>query len=540
MMNNKTNPNEGKVILGPEVWQRVFNGQFYKHTRTLLKQVFKRDFGFNDWDAMGITIAEYDRIRGSSELPVWLPFCKLILETSEGHQRCNKCLEQIVSRMKSNHQIDISTCHAGLSDICAPLIYRDKYCGYYTMVGGVISHDPNEAEWGAIAERVKDTGVNLEALKKAYFEITPISEEFLKIMLPLMGVIVEEVIKAAVEVEEDKKRISELESALAEKYNFDKIIGKSRAMQEIFSLLRRIIQTDSPVLIEGETGTGKELIASTIHYNGPRKDKSFMAINCGGMTETLLESELFGHIKGSFTGAIRDKKGLFEVTDKGTLFLDEIGDMSPALQVKLLRVLQEGIFLPVGATEPRKADCRIISATNKNLKELVNQGKIREDLYYRINVIKVTLPPLRDRKDDIPLLINHFLKTSPAATEKKIQGIRPEAMKILLNYPWPGNIRELQNVLGRAISLTSAKYITIDDLPEEVIKKMDQIPQVSLTKSLEDGTKEFQKKYLSQLLSETQGDIDKAYRLVGTSRATFYNLLKKYHLKPGDFRLSRS
>jgi transcriptional regulator with PAS, ATPase and Fis domain len=436
--------------------------------------------------------------------------------------------------MKVSHQIDISTCHAGLSEICAPLIYRDKYCGYFGMVGGFISHDPNEAEWGTIAERVKDTGVDLEELKKAYFEITPISEELLKIMLPLMGVIVEEVIKAAVEVEEDKKRISELESALAEKYNFAKIIGKSRAMQEIFSLLRRIIQTDSPILIEGETGTGKELIASTIHYNGHRKDKSFMAINCGGMTETLLESELFGHIKGSFTGAIRDKKGLFEVTDKGTLFLDEIGEMSPALQVKLLRVLQEGIFLPVGATEPRKADCRIISATNKNLKELVNQGKIREDLYYRINVIKVTLPPLRDRKDDIPLLIDHFLKTLPDAAEKKIRGIRPEAMKMLLNYPWPGNIRELQNVLQRAISLAGSRYITTEELPEDICKR--SVTLIDFTKPYEHATKQFQLQYLSKLLSETSGNVTQAAHRAGLNRTAFQYHLKIHQLNPRDFK----
>jgi len=525
-----------KIRLGPEVWQRVFNWRVFQQTVSLLRQIFKRTFAFADFEAMGITNEEYKRIRGPlKEPPIPFPFCEFIYGTEEGKRRCVLEDKQSSTRASSIGKPDIWICHAGLTDLSVPIIFRGTYCGCMTTYGGLLLDEPNETHWQEIAERVKDTGVDLERLKKAYFEITPISKELLEVMFNLMSVIVEEIIKAAVETEEDKKRISELESALTEKYNFDKIIGKSRAMQEIFSLIRRIIQTDSPVLIEGETGTGKELVASTIHYNGPRKENPFMAINCGGMTETLLESELFGHIKGSFTGAIRDKKGLFEVTDKGTLFLDEIGEMSPSLQVKLLRVLQEGIFLPVGATEPRKADVRIISATNKNLKELVNQGKIREDLYYRINVIKVALPSLRDRKDDIPLLIDHFLKTFPAAAEKKIKGIRPEAMKMLLNYPWPGNIRELQNVLGRAISLTSAKYITPADLPNEITQER-LFPVPNIYKPYEDIKKAIEKEYFSKLLTETKGNIAKAAQLAQVNRDTLYEFLKKHNLQPRNFR----
>jgi transcriptional regulator with PAS, ATPase and Fis domain len=544
-----------KGRLGPEVWQRVFNWRIYQQTVSLLKQIFKRSFGFGNFEAMGMTGEEFARVRGPLKEPmIPFPFCNFILGTEEGKRRCDLEGKQSWARISSTGKTDIWTCHAGLTDLTVPIIFNGTYCGCMIMFGGLLLDEPNETHWQEIVGRVKDTGVDLERLKKTYFEITPISKELLEVMLKLMSVLVEEIIKAAVETDEDKKRISELESALAEKYNFDKIIGKSRAMQEIFSLLRRIIQTDSPVLIEGETGTGKELVASTIHYNGPRKDKSFMAINCGGMTETLLESELFGHIKGSFTGAIRDKKGLFEVTDKGTLFLDEIGEMSPALQVKLLRVLQEGIFLPVGATEPRKADCRIISATNKNLKELVSQGKIREDLYYRINVIKVTLPPLRNRKDDIPLLIDHFLKTSPAAAEKNlpdpsergsvradgqagIKGIKPEAMKMLLNYPWPGNIRELQNVLERAVSLATSKYITPEYLPEEVIQREKGfIPLIDTGKSYEEAKNRFQREYLSKLLTEARGSVTNAAQQADLSRMAFYDLIKKHHLNPRDFK----
>jgi len=533
--------NNEKIGLGPEVWQRVFNWRIYQQTKSLLKQIFKRSFAFGDFEAMGITREEYARIRGPIKEPMTLlPFCDSINGTEEGQRRCTLDADQSSARISSTGKPDIWQCHAGLTDLAIPIIFHGKYCGCMTTYGGLLLDAPNETHWQEIAERVKDTGVDLETLKKAYFEITPVSKELLEVMLNLMSVSVEEIIKAAVETDEDKKRISELESALADKYNFDKIIGKSQAMQDIFELLRRIIETDSPVLIEGETGTGKELIASTIHYNGPRKDKPFMAINCGGMTETLLESELFGHVKGSFTGAIRDKKGLFEVTDKGTLFLDEIGDMSPALQVKLLRVLQEGIFLPVGATEPRKADCRIISATNKNLKELVNQGKFREDLYYRINVIKITLPSLRDRKDDISLLIDHFLKTLPDAAEKKIQGIKPEAMKMLLNYPWPGNIRELQNVLGRAISLTNSRYIIPEDLPEELYKKSSvNLPTVDIKQSYTQMKRSAEKEYLSKMLKETGGNVTHAARQAGITRYAFQYLLKKHHLKSIDFKSHR-
>jgi len=303
----------------------------------------------------------------------------------------------------------------------------------------------------------------------------------------------------------------------------------------------KVIETDSPVLIEGETGTGKELIATTIHYNSPRKDAPFTAINCGTFTETLLESELFGHLKGAFTGAQRDKKGLLEVTDQGTIFLDEIAEMSPALQVKLLRVLQEGIFIPVGGTEPRQTDIRIISATNKNLKELVNQGKFREDLYYRINVIRISLPPLRGHKEDIPILVNHFIKTNPEAVKKGITAVRPDALNLLLDYPWPGNVRELQNVLERACVLTTSRYLTREDLPEEIIAQGKiSIPQINLRQGLEDASHEFQKEYLSKLLTETKGAVSKALRLARTKRATFYNLLKKFHLNPRDFRAPRS
>ena len=525
-----------KMTLGPEVWERVFASPLCQRTCTLLKQLFKRSFGFSD--LTGITDEEFKRIRDSlKELSIPLPFCEIIWRTEEGVRRCNLNEKQCVARILITGKIDICTCHAGLTEVGIPIIYRDKYCGLMNLYGGLLLHPPSQIHFDQIAERVKDFGIDLEDLKKAYFEVTPVSDDLLKVMLNLIEVVVEEIIKVAIEIEEDKKRIAELENALSEKYRFEGIIGKSKVMQDVFKLLMRVAESKNPILIEGESGTGKELIASTIHYNSLRKNGLFTAINCGGLTESLLESELFGHLKGSFTGATHDKKGLFETADKGTFFLDEIAEMSPALQVKLLRVLQEGTFFPVGATEPRKVDVRIISATNKNLKELLAKGAFREDLYYRLNVIKITLPPLRERKEDIPLLIDHFIKTSRSAKKEEVIGVKENALKALMDYHWPGNIRELQNVIERAIALANSTYITPEDLPEEIVKKAKELsPPIDIHKPYEEMKKDilnsFQKEYLSKLMSETKGNISKASRLAGLSRISFYELLKKHHLMP--------
>jgi len=544
MNNNKNHPSKKRVILGPEVWQRVLNWRIFQQTVSLLRQIFKRSFLFGDFEAMGITDEEYERVRGPLKEPrIPFPFCEFIAGTEEGKRRCALESKQSSDRASSTDKTDIWQCHAGLTDLTVPFIFHGKYCGCMTIYGGLLLDEPNETHWQEIAERVKDTGVNLERLKKAYFEITPISKELLGVMLNLMNVMVEEIIKAAVEIEEDKNRVTILENALSEKYHFEKIIGKTPAIRNIFYLLSKVIETDSPVLIEGETGTGKELIANTIHYNSYRKNGPFNPVNCGSFTDSLLESELFGYVKGAFTGAIRDKKGLFEVTDQGTIFLDEIAEMSPALQVKLLRVLQEGTFIPVGGTETRKVDVRIISATNKNLKELVEQGKFREDIYYRLNVLKILLPPLRERKEDIPFLIEYFIQTKKNAKKKKILGIKSNALKAILDYSWPGNIRELQNVLERAIALASSKYITIENLPEEIIQREKAfLPEIAFQKSYKEaksiGMDLFHKEYLSKLLIKTGGNVTKSAQLARRDRATIQRLLKKYHIKSSDFKSS--
>ncbi len=254
-----------------------------------------------------------------------------------------------------------------------------------------------------------------------------------------------------------------LQTEAQKSWRFEEIVGQSPKMQEVFNLMRRVMNSDISVLLEGESGTGKELVARALHYNGPRRSKPFVTQFCGNLAESLLESELFGHKKGAFTGAIADKKGLFEIANGGTFFLDEIADISPTIQTKLLRVLQDGEIRRVGDTEARRVDVRIISATNKSLKNEVEQKRFREDLYYRLNVITIRLPPLRERQGDIPLLVNHFLKR---ASQKglKVKRISPRAMRALVNYDWPGNVRELENTIERAYILSEGDIIDIDDL----------------------------------------------------------------------------
>jgi len=259
---------------------------------------------------------------------------------------------------------------------------------------------------------------------------------------------------AIIEVFRDISQIKALEEQLERRYHFENIIGKNEMMQEIYSLLPSIAQTKSTVLIEGESGTGKELIARAIHANSPRKDGPFVKVNCAALAEGILESELFGHVKGAFTGAYYDKFGRFELADKGTLFLDEIGDISPSLQVKLLRVLQEEEFERVGGKEKIKTNVRVIAATNKKLDNLVKQGKFREDLYYRLKVVTIDVPPLRERKEDIPLLVEYMINKVNNDLNRNVRKISNKALELLVNHPWIGNVRELENVITRAILLS--------------------------------------------------------------------------------------
>jgi transcriptional regulator with PAS, ATPase and Fis domain len=322
-----------------------------------------------------------------------------------------------------------------------------------------------------------------------------------------------------------------LREKLSQQYNFNNIIGKNRKMLELFDLIKDIAITNSTVLITGESGTGKELIANAIHFNSERIKNPFVKVNCGVLAENLLESELFGHVKGSFTGAIRDKLGRFEIANGGTIFLDEIGDISANMQLKLLRVLQEGEFERVGGTETIKVDVRIIAATNKDLNDMMMKGEFRQDLYYRLNVIPLEVPPLKERRDDIPLLITHFLDKFKKQFMKKINVVEDEAMKCLQNYSWPGNIRELENLLERAVVLNKTGKLTIKDFPMHVVQHQGEIiVDLDAEGSLTDAVDSYEKQIILKSLSENNYNKLRTAEKLGIHRSTFMSKLKKYNI----------
>jgi two-component system, NtrC family, response regulator PilR len=331
-----------------------------------------------------------------------------------------------------------------------------------------------------------------------------------------------------------------LKRALQTAHSFSNIVGRSEPMLAVFQLIETIAPTNSTVLITGESGTGKELVARAIHVHSLRKDKPFVAVNCGALSETLLDSELFGHMRGAFTGADTNKKGLIEVADKGTIFLDEIGEMSPLVQVKLLRVLQERRFRRLGGTEEVDADIRVIAATNRDLSKMVAGGGFREDLFYRINVIPIRLPALRERVEDIPFLAEHFVGRFAQQMGKRITGISGDALACLKAYPWPGNIRELENAVERAVALERTPAILVDSLPEQVretapiqlpvnVQAGDGFPEGGI--DLEQHVQHIEREYIAEALRRAGGVKVKAADLLGMSFRSFRYYMKKYNLK---------
>lgn len=317
-----------------------------------------------------------------------------------------------------------------------------------------------------------------------------------------------------------------LREELGVKYTMGQLIGKSDKIRKIYDLLPDLMQTDSTVLVQGESGTGKELFAKAIHYNSPRKDKPFIIADCTALTESLLESELFGHEKGAFTGAIKTKIGRFEQANGGTIFLDEIGDISPMAQLKLLRVLQEKKFERVGGEETIEVDVRVIAATNKNLEKLMEEGKFREDLYYRLNVISVYMPPLRERKTDIPELAKEFLNQYSRKSNKWVKGISDDGYKLLMDYNWPGNIRELENAMERAVVISKGNIIDMGDFPSKMQKFAED------GESASNSLYENEKSLIARVLTEYDYNIYKTAKELGISRSTLYGKMKKFDI-PG-------
>jgi two-component system NtrC family response regulator len=336
-------------------------------------------------------------------------------------------------------------------------------------------------------------------------------------------------------VVKDNRRLRE---DVSSRYCFDNIIGKSKPMREIFKTIEKVAPASATVLIDGENGTGKELVAKAIHFNGPRREKPFVAVNCSALAETLLESELFGHEKGAFTGAVATRKGRFEIADTGTLFLDEIGELSQNLQVKLLRVLQERTFERVGGMRPVTVDVRIIAATNKLLKKEVDAGRFREDLYYRLNVLHIPLPPLRDRREDIRLLVNFFIRkyTEERGSEVPVSGVDHDVARMLFDYSWPGNVRELENVIERAMILCPGGNITVNDLPKHFKHQAGQtldLGEIPASAKLSETLIMVEKALILRALKLSGNVQTRAAELLGIGKSGLSQKIKKFNLDVG-------
>lgn len=350
--------------------------------------------------------------------------------------------------------------------------------------------------------------------------------------------IVDDEIKLTIRKVLEHQRLKEenkyLKKELTGRYQFHNLIGQDRRMQEIYTMIETIADTDATILIRGDSGTGKRLIAHAIHFNdASRRDYPFVELSCGALPENLLESELFGHVKGAFTGAIRDKEGRFKLADKGTIFLDDIGTLPLGLQVKLLRVLQNQEFEPVGGTKTCKVNVRVIAATNRNLEEAIKEKSFRQDLYYRLDVVSIFIPPLRERMGDIPLLANHFLeKYRREARGKEIKGISEETLKVMLKYDWPGNVRELENSIERAVILTKGPLITPSDLPKSLQKiSAQEKPRVeTATGPLKESLQEPEKDIILNALKQANWNRKKAAAILNINRTTLYNKIKRFGL----------
>ncbi len=366
-------------------------------------------------------------------------------------------------------------------------------------------------------------GNAVEALKSGAYDylIKPLDIEELKIL-----------VAKALRFRQLEQENVYLKERLNDRFDFSKILGRSPAMNSLFETMALVAPSEATVLIVGDSGTGKELIASAVHQNSPRKDRPLIKVNCAALPETLLESELFGHEKGAFTGAIARKQGRFQLAHKSSIFFDEIAEMAPATQAKILRVLQEREFEPVGSSQAFKVDTRIIAATNKNLEEEIKAGRFREDLYYRINVVTLVVPPMRERREDIPLLADFFLKQYAEKNNRSIKGFTPRAVDLLMRYDWPGNVRELENVVERAVIMARGDMITPLEFPD-VLQDLDEEAKASpLALTAGRSLKEVEKVMILRTLEETGGNRTHAARILGISRRTLQLKLKEYGINP--------
>ncbi|MCE9671436.1 sigma 54-interacting transcriptional regulator [Myxococcus stipitatus] len=507
------------------------------HTIIMLRDVIRK------WWQMELAFADrlgvvHEWQRGDIAPPP-NAFCRISLFSKEGLRRCSQSVRVLHEKFRGNRKLRRSLfhdCHLNFSIVGAPLYVDNEYEGCL-FVEGFARQSLNARDVEVMRSRLRQFAPPFSDLERPEERVPVLDGGELAKLSDLLEFAVQEIANHEAELSRREEQPPPPSPDVLERYRFEKIIGRSGPMMEVFRLMEKVANSDSTVLINGESGTGKELVARAIHHNGPRKDKPFVVQNCSAFNDNLLESALFGHTRGAFTGALRDKKGLFEVADGGTFFLDEVGDMSPALQVKLLRVLQEGTFLPVGGTQVREVNVRVIAATHKDLGELVRRGEFREDLFYRINVIRLQLPPLRERRDDLPILIDHFLRKHHRE-DQRARGLTPEAMAILGAYAWPGNIRELENeierllVLGGDLEVLPAELLS-SRIRDAVVPGGGPFMPARAHGRLHEAVEALEREMIHQGLVRTRNNKSRLARELGISRSNLILKISRYGLDKG-------
>lgn len=472
------------------------------------------------------------------------PFLKLQMTHSFGHDWLESDIEKVFEFYNGSNEesYEFSAFFPGTYGYSHKVVVDGEFCGV-VIAYPYFKDTTTSEEQEAVVQKMIECGIGQEDAKSAISKVKKFSGRFYTEMKELLYIVADEVGTFHQEISKREARIMDLNSELGNKYRYHNLIGKSKKMQQVYHLLSKVSNSESTILIQGENGTGKEMVAKAVHYNSSRKDAVFMAVNCSAFNDNLLDSELFGHVKGSFTGAIKDKKGVFEVANGGTLFLDEIGDTSPSMQVKLLRILQEGTYMPVGATTPRKVNVRVLAATNKNLKEMIAKGEFREDLYYRINVINVAIPALRERQEDIPVLMDFFLQKKCEEAGMPLKSFSKKCLEKMLDHTWPGNVRELQNEVERLVVLAGEeKNITPDMLSARIFESADAnaghgngggsafLKGVNTNGSLKDALEELEILMIREGLKRTGFNKSKLAKELGISRAGLIMKVEKYGL----------
>ena len=462
------------------------------------------------------------------------PISQAIVEDDRGFSSTMQDVKKTTLEASLTRKPKIVRNPSGFSALLVPLRIGRKSLGCVFADGFLIEESLAEQKQQLYSFLIKIFGIEkAEELYEHVDDLPVLSEKDLGYLSELIQVVVDEILAAQCDLSNAQKQVAQLEVALSHRYHFSNMIGKSSSMQNLYRMVEKVCHSTATVLVLGENGTGKELVARALHYNSQRKDRSLLVVNCGAFNDNLLESELFGHVKGAFTGAHQDKKGVFEAAHGGTLFLDEIGDTSLAMQTKLLRVLQEGTFRPVGSTKIKKTQVRLVAATNRNLEEMIQNNLFREDLYYRLNVILLRLPPLRERKEDIPLLVEHFLKKN-SATEKsqKTKQLSQGCLEKLMSYSWPGNIRELQNQIERLCVLAGEETTIPEELLSENILTKSTASYVPSNIPLDQAVQEFEKELITSGLQRFQWRRQELAQSLGLELKDLEDKIKTYDLDP--------